>query len=128
MVELQPSKLAMGVRFPSPALRARSPGDRAADFSPTSSRGWTVGWPTPWMRRCTRVVRDRWQVREYRHGFTICLPFAPGWGRNHSETCVGCIVPLTTVTRSSLRASRSVSWLSVAEKASRVFLASYFLR
>ena len=32
MVELQPSKLAMGVRFPSPALRARSSGDRAADF------------------------------------------------------------------------------------------------
>src|SRR5215213_4575451 len=49
-------------------------------------------------------------------------------GCNHSETCVGCIVSLTTPTRSSLKASRSVSSLSLAEKASRVFLASYFLR
>src|SRR3712207_7946948 len=35
-------------------------------------------------------------------------------GRNHNETWAGCIVRSTTVTRSSLRASRSVSRLSVA--------------
>src|SRR5215211_2255206 len=86
-VEPQPSKLVMGVRFPSPALDER-----------------------------------------FRHPLAICLPSASVFGGNQSETCVGCIVLLTTVTRSSLRASRSVSRLSVAEKTSRVFLASYFLR
>ena len=45
-----------------------------------------------------------------------------GSGRSHKETCAGCIVSLTTSTRSSLKASRSVSSLSLAEKASRVFL------
>jgi hypothetical protein len=49
-------------------------------------------------------------------------------GRSHRETWAGCIVSLTILTRSSLSASRSVSSLSLAEKASRVFLASYFLR
>jgi hypothetical protein len=49
-------------------------------------------------------------------------------GRSHSETCAGCMVSLTTPTRSSLKASRSVSFLSVAEKASRVLAASYLLR
>ena len=50
-------------------------------------------------------------------------------GRSHSrETCAGCIVSLTTPTRSSLRALRSVSSLSFAEKASRVFVASYLRR
>ena len=47
-------------------------------------------------------------------------------GRSHKETWAGCIVSLTTPTRSPLRASRSVSSLSLAEKASRVFAASYF--
>jgi hypothetical protein len=51
----------------------------------------------------------------------------PG-GLNHSEACSGCIVSLTTETSSSLNASRSVSLRSWTEKASRVFLASYFLR
>jgi hypothetical protein len=63
-----------------------------------------------------------------RHRLSSCSSFASVSGRNHSETCVGCIVPLTTVKRSSLKASRSVSWFSVAEKASNVFLASYLLR
>jgi hypothetical protein len=63
-----------------------------------------------------------------RHRLTICSTFASVSGRNHSETCVGCIVALTTLTRSSLKASRSVSWFSMAEKASNVFLASYLLR
>src|SRR5215213_5713514 len=48
--------------------------------------------------------------------------------RNHSETWAGCIVSLTNPTRSSLTASRSVLSRRVAEKASSVFLASYFLR
>ena len=38
----------------------------------------------------------------------------------HKETWEGCIVSLTTPTRSSLNASRSVSSRSWAEKASRV--------
>ena len=45
--------------------------------------------------------------------------------RSHKETCVGCIVSLTTPTRSSLKASRSVSSLSLDENASSVCLASY---
>jgi hypothetical protein len=49
-------------------------------------------------------------------------------GRSHKETWAGCIVSLTTSTRSSLKASRSVSSLSFAEKASSVFAASYLLR
>src|SRR5829696_7808949 len=56
------------------------------------------------------------------------FPFGTVSGRNHTGTCAGCIVSLTTPTSSLLRASRSVSSLSLAEKASRVFLASYFLR
>jgi hypothetical protein len=54
-------------------------------------------------------------------------PFGVASGRSHRETRVGCIVSLTTPTRSPLSASRSVSSLSLTEKASRVFLASYFL-
>jgi hypothetical protein len=55
------------------------------------------------------------------------LSFRAGSAGNHSETCAGCSVSLTTPTRSAFSASRSVSSLSLAEKASRVFLASYFL-
>ena len=58
----------------------------------------------------------------------VSLPLAGGTWRNHSETCAGCIVSLTAPTRSSLKASKSVSSLSLAEKASRVFLASYLRR
>src|SRR5215204_4791305 len=61
-------------------------------------------------------------------GYCPCPPFEVFSGRSHSETCAGCIVSLTTPTRLPLNASRSVSSLSFAEKASRVFLASYFLR
>src|SRR5215211_2305792 len=49
-------------------------------------------------------------------------------GRSHSETCAGCIVSLTTPTRSSRKVSRSVSFLSLAEKASSVLAASYLRR
>jgi hypothetical protein len=62
---------------------------------------------------------------------TYSCPFLPLGGnscRSHKETWAGCIVSLTTPTRLSLKASRSVSSLSLAEKASRVFLASYFPR
>jgi hypothetical protein len=55
------------------------------------------------------------------------LPLGGSWGRSHSETWAGCMISFTTPTRSSLSASRSVSSLSMAEKASRVFLASYVL-
>ena len=75
---------------------------------------------------------------EARHPDTIGLQAVAGYcshlrlgvvpWRNHSETWAGCIVSLTTPTRSSLSAARSVSLRSLAEKASRVFTASYFLR
>jgi hypothetical protein len=55
--------------------------------------------------------------------YSACSPFGAVAGRNHTDTCAGCIVSLTTPTRSLLRASRSVSLRSLAEKASRVFLA-----
>src|SRR5215207_9155009 len=48
-------------------------------------------------------------------------------GLSHTETWPGCIDSLTTPTSSLFSASRSVSSLSLAEKLSRVFLASYFL-
>jgi hypothetical protein len=44
-------------------------------------------------------------------------------GRSHSETKAGCMVSLTTPTRSSLNASKSVSSRSWAEKTSRVLAA-----
>src|SRR5215212_5287800 len=56
-----------------------------------------------------------------------CPPFEVVSGRNHKETCAGCIVSLTTLTTSLLRASRFVSSRSLDENASNVFLASYFL-
>ena len=49
-------------------------------------------------------------------------------GCSHKEMWAGCRVFLTTPTRSSLSALRSVSLRSLAEKASRVLAASYFLR
>ena len=55
------------------------------------------------------------------------FPLAAESGRSHSETWAGCMLSLTTPTGSSREASRSFSSLSVAEKASRVFAASYFL-
>ena len=48
--------------------------------------------------------------------------------RSHSDAWAGCIVSLTTPTKSPLKASRSVSSRKWAEKASRVFLVSYLLR
>jgi len=56
------------------------------------------------------------------------LSFRAGSGCNHSEACAGCIVSLTTLTRSSLKALRSVSLRSFAEESSSVFLALYYLR
>jgi hypothetical protein len=60
--------------------------------------------------------------------YFACSPFGAVAGRNHTDTCAGCIVSFTTPSRSILRASRSVSFFNLVEKASRVFLASYFLR
>jgi hypothetical protein len=48
--------------------------------------------------------------------------------RSHSEACSGCIASLTTSTISPLKESSSVSSLNLAEKISRVFLASYLAR
>ena len=56
------------------------------------------------------------------------LPLVGGSGRNHKETWAGCIVSLTTSSKSSLKGSRSVPSRSLAEKASRVLAALYFLR
>jgi hypothetical protein len=53
------------------------------------------------------------------------LPLRGSSGRSHSDTCAGCIVSLTTTTSSVFKASKSVSSLSLAENASRVFLESY---
>ena len=54
--------------------------------------------------------------------------FAPESRRSHSEAWAGCIVSLTISTKSTPSLSKSVSSLSLAENASSVFLASYFLR
>ncbi len=55
------------------------------------------------------------------------MPFGALSERSHKETWAGCIVSLTTPTKSLLRASRSVSFFNLVENDSRVFLASYFL-
>ena len=61
--------------------------------------------------------------------FFLCLPsLARSSNFNQSERRLGCIVSLMTSMRSALNVSRSVSVRSFEEKASRVFLASYFLR
>src|SRR5918994_3248407 len=73
--------------------------------------------------------KDRQPRCRYRHEPSQARSrFRAVSGRSHRETWVGCIVSLTTPTSSSFSASRSVSSLSLTEKASRVFLASYFLR
>jgi hypothetical protein len=82
-----------------------------------------------WQRRPGRTesTYGKWSVLR----FLGSLPSYSLFGdseRNHKETWAGCIVSPTTLTRSSLSASRSVSSLSLAEKASRVFAASYLLR
>jgi hypothetical protein len=59
--------------------------------------------------------------------YSACSPFGAVSGRNHTDTWAGCIVSLTTLVKSSLKASRSVSSLNLDEKASRVLAASYFL-
>ena len=48
-------------------------------------------------------------------------------GLSHKETWAGCIVSITTPTRSLFNSCRSVLSLSLEENSSRVFLASYFL-
>jgi hypothetical protein len=67
-------------------------------------------------------------LREPRNCFSVCPLIEAVSVRSHRETWAGCIVSLTTPRRSSLNESRSAFFLSVDEKVSRVFLASYFLR
>ena len=50
--------------------------------------------------------------------FRPSLPLGGGSGRSHSETWAGCIASLTTSTRSSRHAFKSVSSLIFAEKIS----------
>ena len=47
---------------------------------------------------------------------------------SHSEICVGCKVSRTTAAISVVRWSRSISFLSLAEKSAKVCTASYLLR
>src|SRR5215203_3751056 len=75
-----------------------------------------------------RATQAQWRCPDSRMAAFLFLSFGAGSGCNHSEAWAGCIVSLTTPTRSSLNASRSVSLRNLAEKSSRVFLASYLLR
>src|SRR5215208_1518643 len=59
--------------------------------------------------------------------YSAFSPFGDVSGRSHRETRSGRIVSRTTVTSSAFKPSRSVSSRSLAENASSVFLASYFL-
>src|SRR5215217_8808178 len=63
-------------------------------------------------------------------GLLDCLLALPGRIGTQPQRDVGWLhsLPYTTPTRSSLKAFRSVSSRNWAEKASRVFLASYLLR
>jgi hypothetical protein len=80
--------------------------------------------PTTWVSRALICYESGGMERLLAYSFVLrkCVE------RNHSETYAGCIVSRTSPTRSSLNASRSVSSRSLAEKVSRVFLASYLLR
>jgi hypothetical protein len=60
--------------------------------------------------------------------YVVCRSLEAVSGGSHTDTWAGCIVSLTTPTSSPFNASRSVWSLSLAENASRVFLASYLLR
>ena len=84
--------------------------------------------------RCVLTCISPAAVNPFEH-LTRLLDHSGAWvllggrsERSHRETCEGCIVSLTTPTRSSLKVSRSVSFLSLTEKASRVLAASYLLR
>src|SRR5215469_13331892 len=49
-------------------------------------------------------------------------------GRNHSETCAGCIVSCTTATNCSRNSVKSTSVRSVSLKAAKTLAASYLRR
>jgi fumigallin biosynthesis monooxygenase-like protein len=81
----------------------------------------------------TYIVQLALHQRHLHPGFLVGQSDAPSFfeavsGRSHNETWAGCMVSRTTLTSSLFSASKSVSSLSLAEKASRVLAASYFLR
>ena len=115
--------------------QARRPYDSATSTSGSSP---TVAEKRSSGMRCILNAEEGVQSTRHTRGLVPCSEFfdqpdASSFfeavsGRNHSETWTGCIVSRTTPTSSASKASRSVSSLSLAEKASRVFAASYFLR
>src|SRR5712691_4902641 len=72
-----------------------------------------------------RVARSNSSIAFYRSvvGFLSWLA-----GRNHSETCVGCIVSSTTDSRCSCNWYKSTSLRKATLKAARVRAASYLRR
>src|SRR5215204_4976390 len=75
-----------------------------------------------------RAAQAQWGCPDSRMTALFFLSFRAGSGCNHSETWAGCIVSLTTPTKSSLSAFRSVSSRSFIENASSVLAASYLVR
>src|SRR5215208_498524 len=66
-----------------------------------------------------RATQAQWWCPDSQMAALFFLSFRALSGCNHTETCAGCIVSLTTLVNSSLKTSRSVSSRSLAEKASR---------
>src|SRR5918994_7946479 len=86
--------------------------------------------PAGFVYRSTVIARDEYECVVTAHRNTVlCSPLVLEVvsDRSHSETWVGCIVSVTTSTRSPLNASRSVSSRSFIENPSSVFVASYLL-
>src|SRR5215210_6676817 len=78
--------------------------------------------------RVNRAAKAHSSCPDSRMAALFFLSFRAGSGCNHSETWAGCIVCLTTLTKSSLSAFRSVSSRSFIENPSSVLAASYLLR
>jgi hypothetical protein len=100
-----------------------------AKWAATGFRLW--GKPRENRDAYARYRRNDSKLTRFENCCNVPLPshrFETLSGCSHKEMWAGCIVFLTTPTRSSLSALRSVSLRSLAEKASRVLAASYFLR
>ena len=79
-----------------------------------------------------RDTADVMDVMDEDWGEATCsYPWLPLCGisgsHGHSETWAGCMVSPTALVKTLLNASRSVSWRCLAEKASRDYVAYYFL-